>query len=58
MQNQIEQKSNDEFEPYFIKCDLKNIHDEARAAVQLQVRCIEARTHLPIFSLLMYKMCF
>lgn len=46
MQSQIDQKSNDEFEPYFVKSDLKNIHEETKEAALSQVRYF----HFFIFS--------
>lgn len=36
MQSQIQQKSSVEFEPYFVKSDLKNIHEKAKATAMSQ----------------------
>lgn len=47
MQHQIDQKSNDENQPYHVKSDLKDIHEAAKETVLSQVRRIKkhARTH-------------
>lgn len=37
MQSQIEQKSNDEFQPHFEKSVLKDIHEETKETVLSQV---------------------
>lgn len=38
MQYQIEQKSKDEFQPYFVKSALEGIHEEVTETVMTQVR--------------------
>lgn len=54
MQSQIDQKSNDEFEPYLVKTDLKCIHEKAKEIALLQVRCSEICLYYSMYVLYAY----
>lgn len=57
MQNQIKDKSSNDYEPYFIKSELQNIHEKAKEQALSQVRDTKSnvfniRLYLQIFSVL------